>query len=295
MFQRPQGFGQPSAVWKLWFQPDKQTASRLYDTLSVHNHITEETRFSNLGYWRDNPTTMDDACRALTRLVGQTARLNEQDRVLDVGFGFGDQDVFWMQEFAPREIVGFNLSYVQIEVARALVQQHQMQDRIDLRYGSATALPLDTGSIDKVIALESAMHFVTREDFFSEAYRVLRPGGMLVTADMLILAGALEKWQARLSDFFMRTFWQIPDANVYPRSEYARRLEAAGFEQVRVVSIREYVFTPLCRYLTHRMRDPEIVARLDPHYRLIGELNLRNQHVFTWYDYVIATATKPVL
>jgi len=53
-------------------------------------------------------------------------------------------------------------------------------DRLDLRVGSATSTPFADGSFDRVVALESALRFDTRRKFFEEAFRVLRPGGVLV-------------------------------------------------------------------------------------------------------------------
>lgn len=68
--------------------------------------LGEESRYLNLGYWRDKPATLDEAGEAMAALVGEAAGLGPGDVVLDACCGFGDQDVFWVRRFGPRRIVG---------------------------------------------------------------------------------------------------------------------------------------------------------------------------------------------
>lgn len=265
----------------------------VYDLL-IDQSPTSHARYLNLGYW-DQARNLDDACDALVRKVGASAALSADDVLLDVGFGFGDQDVLWWREFTPKRILGLNITASQVARARARIAGEGLAQHIDLRLGSATAMPVAAKSVDVVIALECAFHFQTRERFFAEAYRVLRPGGRLVIADIIPLpiigsgrAALLQRWTW---GFVARKF-AIPRANAYPLATYRSKLASSGFERVEVVSIRDQVYPPLHGYLRDH---PQILSRLHPLLGLTARLSLKvdANALFAGLDYVLATAVKP--
>ncbi|AGA91958.1 methylase involved in ubiquinone/menaquinone biosynthesis [Thioflavicoccus mobilis 8321] len=267
--------------------------TQVYDLLSDRSP-TERALYLNLGYWR-SAETLDEACDALASLVAETAGMAPGDEVLDVGFGFADQDMLWARTFRPRRIIGLNVTASQVERARRRVAEAGFGEQIDLRLGSATRMPLEAASVDKVVALECAFHFDTRERFFTEAFRVLRPGGRLVVADILPMPPAARRSE-RLAQ---RWGWRqaarkflIPDANAYTREVYGEKLAAAGFVEPRMESIRDDVYLPLHRYLA---RDRAAVARLHPLLRVPVRIALRLDPglVFSGLDYVLASAEKP--
>src|SRR5688500_1149023 len=90
--------------------PGRRHARRIYDFLTGHNLPGEDSLFINLGYWADpGVRTIDDASRALADAVAEGARLGPGKRLLDCGFGYGDQDIHWIHRFNPTAIDGVNV------------------------------------------------------------------------------------------------------------------------------------------------------------------------------------------
>jgi microcystin synthetase protein McyJ len=203
----------------------------------------------NLGLW-SGADNYADACSALADLVAVTAELSSGEILLDVGSGFGQPARHWLTRYNPSQIIGLNLDLMQCQVARRRARTIGAAQQLPTLRASATAIPIAEGSMDKIIALESAFHFETRDVFFREAYRTLKPGGKLVIADML----PSEDWIT--TDHNRRTRWYSfkPEANIYPLSVYLRRLEAAGFNDVHGESIRHEVF-PGAAKVVKRIRD----------------------------------------
>jgi ubiquinone/menaquinone biosynthesis C-methylase UbiE len=268
------------------------TTTRLYGLLGT-NTVAKHGLYINLGYWKDAPC-VDQACVAMVQLLAETIQLAADDVVLDVGFGFGEQDLYWMERFGPRRIVGINIVPSQVVAARRRLKREQMADRIQLHLGSATDLPFEAECFTAITALECGFHFDTRERFFQDAYRVLRPGGRLVLSDIIPIAKP-RSWQQRWHRYqswqaFHRT-WASPPANAYPRADYARKLTAAGFVDVRVESIRNNVFPAYHAYCTTH---PEYLKRFNPVIRLHHWLArlLGVEVVYGAFDYVIGVAAK---
>ena len=291
----------------LLFAGSERRLRTLYDAFS-HNYFTENSHFLNLGYWKDSPDTLDAACEALANLVGEAAQFESSDVILDAGCGMGDQDLFWIQRFSPTKIIGLNIAPSQVAFARKQTAERRLEERLEFQLGSATDMTFEAQSFDKVVAVESAFHFNTRTAFFNEAFRVLRPRGRLVTADLIAMPQAvsqkaqspgLKRQAAKLVFRISQKLMPTPIENICTRAGYARKMTEAGFVNVQVLTIREEVFQPFMRYLARRLQDPDIKQRINPLFRCICQNIMAKRErgigkmIMSASDYIIATGDKP--
>ena len=140
------------------------------------------------GYWRSGRESAAEAVRALVRLVEERLDLRPGDAVCDIGCGYGATAV----DLAARNgvtVLGLTISAEQERHARTGPGFTCLRrDWLD------NGLP--DASFDRAYAIESSEHMVDKQRFFTEAARVLRPGGRLVVCAWLE-GDPVRPWQVR--------------------------------------------------------------------------------------------------
>jgi ubiquinone/menaquinone biosynthesis C-methylase UbiE len=277
----------------LLFHPNHANAARLYTLFSRNLCLSEKTLFLNFGFWA-TAQNYDDACFDLAKILAEAAEIGEGDTVLDAGFGFADQDLYWIREFRPARIVGLNVTKLQVEVANQQVRKAGLLGTVCLINGSATNMPIADESMTKVVALESAFHFDTREQFFKEAFRILKPGGRIATADVLLTPLVNGSgFKKRLLSHLGHAVWQIPNANTDTVESYADKLFEAGFQDAHVRSIRDQVLVPFRSYVRNLMKDPRGAARMSYFKKELWRATTSEMKPGGALDYVLASARRP--
>ncbi len=111
--------------------------------------------------------------------LADMAGIEGQD-ILDVGCGRGGGISYLSRYMRPRTAVGLDLSERGIALCRT---RHQV-NCLKFVQGDSENLPFADESFDSVFNVESAFCYPSREKFYREVFRVLRPHGHFLYADI---------------------------------------------------------------------------------------------------------------
>lgn len=171
---------------------DGSSMAAFYDSVSVALDATplgQWSRFLNYGY-ADSPDdravvdvppgTLD---RASVKLVLELVADHDLDgrRILDVGAGRGGTVATLLEHYAPRAVLGVELSRAAVSFCRRSI----LDPRATFVVGDAQRLPVATASVDVVTNVESAHCYPEVGRFHADVRRVLTPGGAFLYTDIL--------------------------------------------------------------------------------------------------------------
>lgn len=108
-------------------------------------------------------------------------------RVLEVACNMGTTMIALAEEHGCR-ITGLDMNPAALAKARANIEAHGLSDVVDVVEGNAMALPFPDATFDVVIN-EAMLTMLPRENkakAIAEYFRVLKPGGVLLTHDVAL-------------------------------------------------------------------------------------------------------------
>lgn len=214
--------------------------NRHYDGLMFAPRLLdlyEDSLMNNIGYREDPTVSQSEACRTLINRLLEFAPENPE-KILDVACGLGGTTRMLAEIYGPEKVVAINISDKQLAKCREAVPSVQFANM------NATRLDFPDESFDLLLCVEAAFHFRTRQQFFQEAHRVLKPGGRLVLSDMLF--GPVAQFRCRSTN---------PRENYVkdPRT-YQSHLDDAGFTRTEVVDATDACWHSFYDYTWQRVK-----------------------------------------
>lgn len=156
------------------------------------------------------------------------AALRPGERVLDLGSGAGFDAFLAARKVGPSgRVTGVDMTPAMIEKARANARKGGFGN-VEFIPGEIEKLPVESGTIDVIISNCVINLSTDKQRVFTEAFRVLVPGGRLAISDIVTTSPLPEAVKADLR------LHSACIAGASTVSELRSSLEAAGFEDISI-------------------------------------------------------------
>ena len=180
-------------------------------------HIPEE---AIMGLGCGNPTAIAD--------------LKAGEVVLDLGSGAGVDVLLAANKVGPTgKVIGVDMTEEMIDKAKRIATNHGYHN-VEFRLGEMERLPVEDESVDVIISNCVINLSPDKSKVFQEAYRALKPKGRLTVSD-IVSEGALPDEIKTDSNA-----WACCIGGALEQQEYLEKIKKAGFEDIEIVSSREF-------------------------------------------------------
>ncbi len=109
----------------------------------------------------------------------------EQKTLLEIGCGNGVQLKYIHEKAKPAFAYGIDLNRENIQIANDQLKIRKIENMRFMVDDAQKLEHIPSDSIDVVLSIESAFHYPDKEAFMEQVYRVLKPGGKFLVADLV--------------------------------------------------------------------------------------------------------------
>jgi erythromycin 3''-O-methyltransferase len=201
------------------------------------------TLWGNLGDW-SHASEYVEAAQALARRLGDAAGLGPGQHVVDLGPGGGDQLRMWVEAFGVEQVTAVELDPDLAGRGAERVRAWGLDPRIRIVVGEATTASWTDTPVDRVVALDSAYFFASREAFLRRCASDLRPKGVLAVTDLLQGEGAPARLARAVAPLF-----GVPGDGILTELRYRALLMEHGFDDIEVHDCTDEVLGGFSRWI----------------------------------------------
>lgn len=156
-----------------------------------------------------------------TSRVAARAGINAGNHVLDIGSGLGGVARHLAHHFGAT-VHGVELTPEFVAAATSLTRRTGLSAQVAFTQGNALSLPFEQNSFDAALFMHVGMNIQDKDQVFTEAARVLRPGSVMAVYDVMLMGGDVEEYPLPWAGSAETSFLQPPLA-------YSDALGQAGF------------------------------------------------------------------
>ncbi len=164
---------------------DSEQAAAYYDDAAIGKFYQQcwGGEDIHIGLYPTGNETVGEASAAMTRHLIEHADIGAGDQVLDIACGYGG--TLRMLARMGCRVKGIDISEITVERARKLNIEADLADQVEVTIGDFHNIDSEANNWDALICQEAIIHSDQRPRVFTEAYRVLRPGGVFAFSDIL--------------------------------------------------------------------------------------------------------------
>jgi len=225
--------------------------------------------------------------RFSTRRVLKAAELGTATNVLEVGCGVGQMALKLASKAPNAALTGIDINPFMLAQAKQRVAAAGLNSRVNIQEASVEALPFDDGAFDRIV-VESVTMFTRLDATLPELHRVLEPGGIVVDHEFM--------WSSAPTPFRRKLFHrQFGECVCDTPADWVARYEAAGFEDVKVVTGPVLNFTPPGMLIDEGLTFFPMFGRLASRWmftKRMGSFMWDMNRLIPWIRYGIVTARR---